>query len=298
MWNFAIIAVVAIYKIARLVSYAYSKRTAVLAAAEDAPAEDMPAEDVPAEDAPAATVLAATVLAAVEDVPAATVLAAAEDVPAATVLAAAEDVPAAKTEQINYLDTVGSGPIIEKERSSIELAATPTEFIQIVQQETLNTYNMLRQLSKIYILQLNNNKYYIGRSFNPEQRIAQHQSGTWKAARWVNLWGVKNVIDIIPESDVLAEDILTKGYMMQHGIQHVRGGTYFSPKLLEWQLKALQMEFDSAMGKCFKCGYYLNRYHKCPSHNDYMQRNKNGVVMCYYCREEGHRMMNCPHMAS
>jgi predicted GIY-YIG superfamily endonuclease len=140
--------------------------------------------------------------------------------------------------------------------------------------------------TQIYILGLNQGKYYIGKSINPYARIQKHKSGN--GAKWTKLWGVQYVHDIMDEKTLNSfdEDIITKQYMKTFGIMNVRGGSYVELNLLEWQLMALQREFDTSEDKCFKCGEDFNFKHKCYS-NIYR-------VRCYYCKSIGHRVFECP----
>jgi hypothetical protein len=141
----------------------------------------------------------------------------------------------------------------------------------------------------VYILQLNHSKYYVGRSSNAYKRIHQHILGK-NSAKWVKLHGFHSVHDVYSAQTIFDEDLKTKEFMLEYGVQNVRGGAYFSPKLFEWQLNALQLEFDTALHRCFKCGKQLNRGHQC------VARKELAIPYCYYCREFGHQMIDCAHL--
>ena len=197
-----------------------------------------------------------------------------------------------------FIDTTAIHPIKDANGMSQEItintpATTQMDTIPIAISN--NTYiagitnpNMNRNLANIYILLLNQDKYYIGRSYIPQNRIDQHRVGKYNAAKWVKLWGFNRVINILPEQNMFEEDYLTKIYMHKYGIEHVRGGTYFSPRLMPNQLELLQKEFDSALHRCFKCGDLFTRHHKC----DYASK----LIYCYYCLDQGHRMKYCPKL--
>lgn len=57
-----------------------------------------------------------------------------------------------------------------------------------------------------------------------------------------------SIHEIFPSSDPLDEDIITKKYMMKFGIDKVRGGSYSSDDLEDWQIKSLNSEFDRIKG--------------------------------------------------
>jgi len=104
----------------------------------------------------------------------------------------------------------------------------------------------------IYILELANNKYYVGKTANVKQRFAQHCAG--EGSEWTRLHKPKRVVQYIQCDDPMAEDIYTKKYMMRWGIENVRGGSYSQVALFDWQVKSLEHEFKTTRDRCFKCG--------------------------------------------
>ena len=51
----------------------------------------------------------------------------------------------------------------------------------------------------IYILQLENKKYYIGKTLNPEFRLEQHFNSS--GSQWTKKYKPKKVLQIIPNCD-------------------------------------------------------------------------------------------------
>ncbi len=167
---------------------------------------------------------------------------------------------------------------------------------------------MTSNCQKIYVLRLNCNKFYIGRSTNLHVRFIDHMEN--RGAQWVKLWKCQALIDVSKELSIFDEDHITKKYMFKYGIRNVRGGTYFNPCLTILQLETLRYEFDTATHRCFKCGLALHRNHRCaPSlcnlyrpqismdfhHTQYKNYNIDRILpKCYYCTMYGHRMHNCP----
>lgn len=141
------------------------------------------------------------------------------------------------------------------------------------------------KLNRIYVLRLFGNRYYIGKSCNPQTRVQQHI--LCQGPKWTSKWLVRNVEAVIDQKTELDEDIITKKYMLIHGIRNVRGGSYSNIRLTTLQLMTLQAEFDTAMNKCYMCGGLFVMNHKCkatlPLH-----------IHCYYCAKNGHRLQDCP----
>jgi hypothetical protein len=104
----------------------------------------------------------------------------------------------------------------------------------------------------IYVLQLEQEKYYIGKTENPNFRIEQHfQSG---GAVWTKKYNPISVIKIIPDCDDYDEDKYTRKYMDNYGIDNVRGGSFCEIILDQTTIKLLEKMSKTTQNKCFTCG--------------------------------------------
>lgn len=90
----------------------------------------------------------------------------------------------------------------------------------------------------IYVLKLQNNKYYVGKTDNFQKRIQQHFSGIG-GSYWTKLY---KPIEVIRKFEInntslllssnkkifggLEEDKIVKEMMCLYGIDNVRGGSY------------------------------------------------------------------------
>ena len=104
----------------------------------------------------------------------------------------------------------------------------------------------------IYILQLENNKYYIGKTNNPSFRVNDHF--TCNGSAWTSIHKPIKVLDLIPNCDDYDEDKYTQMYMDKHGINNVRGGSFVSITLNQTEMNMLQKKNNGTNDKCFKCG--------------------------------------------
>ena len=104
----------------------------------------------------------------------------------------------------------------------------------------------------VYILKLENNKYYIGRTNNFEKRKLQHINGN--ASYWTKKHRFVSVEKIMLFSSIYDEDRYTKEYMYIHGIDNVRGGAYSSIILDEEKKKFIEKELRNANDLCIQCG--------------------------------------------
>ena len=90
----------------------------------------------------------------------------------------------------------------------------------------------------IYILQLIKNKYYIGKSCNPEIRINEHF--TDYGSQWTQTYKPIKVIEIISNCDDYDEDKYVIKYMEKYGIENVRVGSFSETKLSSENKRTLE----------------------------------------------------------
>jgi hypothetical protein len=76
----------------------------------------------------------------------------------------------------------------------------------------------------IYILELESNKYYIGKTSNPQFRLDKHFDGS--ASVWTHKYKPVKLIELISNCDNFDEDKYTLKYMVKYGINNVRGGSF------------------------------------------------------------------------
>jgi hypothetical protein len=104
----------------------------------------------------------------------------------------------------------------------------------------------------IYILQLEQEKYYIGKTNNPSFRIDKHF--TSGGSVWTRKYKPLTVLEIIPNCDDYDEDKYTIKYMEKNGINNVRGGSFCQINLSENNMITLNQMIKSVTNKCYICG--------------------------------------------
>lgn len=118
----------------------------------------------------------------------------------------------------------------------------------------------------IYILRLHSGKFYVGKSVDPAKRYQEHLSG--KGSAWTKKYKPIAMIEVHLMTSALDEDNYTKKFMMKHGIENVRGGTYVAEELNDSQLESLKKEFRHADDKCTRCGRSGHFVAKCYANTD------------------------------
>ena len=104
----------------------------------------------------------------------------------------------------------------------------------------------------IYILQLEQEKYYIGKTTNPTFRLQKHF--TSGGSVWTRKYKPISVLEIIPNCDDYDEDKYTIKCMEKYGINNVRGGSFCEIKLSENNIITLNQMIRGVTNKCYICG--------------------------------------------
>lgn len=138
----------------------------------------------------------------------------------------------------------------------------------------------------IYILELVNGKYYIGKTSNLSRRLEEHQKGN--GSRWTQIYPMVKLVESF-SGDVFDEDKYVKIYMMKYGIDQVRGGSYSQVKLDNNSRTALTKELHGISDTCFRCGRNNHFIQQC-----YAKRHINGTVLARHSVD----LSNYPQTAS
>ena len=104
----------------------------------------------------------------------------------------------------------------------------------------------------IYVLKLEQDKYYIGKTNNPQYRLSDHFQSNGSA--WTRKYKPVEVVRIIPDCDDYDEDKYTRIYMDKYSIDDVRGGSFVSIELDESTIAHLKQMSIMTNDKCFICG--------------------------------------------
>lgn len=120
--------------------------------------------------------------------------------------------------------------------------------------------------TNIYVLKLEQNKYYVGKTKNVAQRYQEHLQGL--GSSWTRKYKPVKLDTVIENASPFDEDKQVKIYMAQFGIENVRGGTYVAETLTEEQLQTLKAEIRSSNDLCNKCGRPSHFYKDCYAKSD------------------------------
>ena len=113
----------------------------------------------------------------------------------------------------------------------------------------------------IYTLQLEHDKYYVGRTTNIKNRILQHMGR--RGSEWTKIHKPICVLSEIPSDDTFDEEKHTLIAMNKYGITNVRGGPYCTIHLSPSDICRIETSILSATDKCYNCGESGHFVNKC-----------------------------------
>ena len=148
----------------------------------------------------------------------------------------------------------------------------------------------------IYVLQLENNKYYIGKTINPEFRLNHHFRSS--NSEWTKKYKPMHVLELIPYCDSVNEDKHTIKYMKQYGIKNVRGGSFFKLKLDEDNKDIIKKMINCLNDKCYICGENGHFSEDCyQNDNSLLEKQFENLLidkdLCFRCYRKGHYAQDC-----
>ena len=142
----------------------------------------------------------------------------------------------------------------------------------------------------IYILKLNKNKYYVGKTNNPKFRLESHFNSN--GSEWTKKYKPIECIEL-KEGDKYDEDKFTIKYMNLYGINNVRGGSFCEIKLSESTLQILTKMIDSSEDKCFSCGEKGHFIRDCSYSSEDDFSSEEEYWQCEYCDKEFNTEEGC-----
>jgi predicted GIY-YIG superfamily endonuclease len=117
-------------------------------------------------------------------------------------------------------------------------------------------------MSTLYVLQLEDDKWYVGKTDDITKRYEQHKSG--KGSVWTKEYKPIKLVETRTITSVHDETNVTKDLMKKYGVDNVRGGAYCQMELPDGIKETIRHEMTSNSDKCYNCGLKGHFSNKCP----------------------------------
>lgn len=125
----------------------------------------------------------------------------------------------------------------------------------------------------IYVLELENNKLYVGKTDNPNIRLGEHVMNM-KSSSWTRYYKPLKLLEIKKCYNELDEDFTTIQYMKHRGIDNVRGGSFCELNLPLECIYTIEKIIKSSDDKCYYCNSTEHFIGQCPEKDKRRKRIK------------------------
>ena len=142
----------------------------------------------------------------------------------------------------------------------------------------------------IYVLKLKSNKYYVGKTDNPDFRLNDHFDAN--GSEWTRKYKPITIHELRPDCDSKDETIITQEYMEKYGIDNVRGGPWCRINIDD-QKQFIQNMINSESDNCYKCGKPGHFANKCTTKKKSENKKPVKKTVCSRCGRSSHTEEYC-----
>eukprot|EP01135_Chromosphaera_perkinsii_P000210 Nk52_evm14s48 gene=Nk52_evmTU14s48 len=142
----------------------------------------------------------------------------------------------------------------------------------------------------VYVLKLQQNKFYVGKTKSPVDRLSAHFLGQGSA--WTRQYQPVDIVEIKKDCPEEEEQLVTQKYMKQYGINNVRGGPWCQVELDSSTVAAIQRIINSSSDACYNCGGEGHFAGHCPVRRK-SEKKQIRRTTCGRCGRTNHVTVDC-----
>ena len=143
----------------------------------------------------------------------------------------------------------------------------------------------------IYILELSENKYYVGKTKTPNIRLSDHMIG--KGSEWTKHYKPINVLSINKMINDFDEDMYTLQLMREHGVDNIRGGSFCKLLLSVEDKITINKMIQGSENRCYICGKSGHYANKCNMNKKKKVCENKCENKCEKCGRNNHMANKC-----
>ena len=176
-----------------------------------------------------------------------------------------------KTDDNSVLNILIQHPLYDDDKYVLHDSTTLLKIVKVHESEQIE--QKIKPIGYIYVLELDQNKYYIGKSNNPLTRTGDHVASTifddklCGGSGWTKMYKPLKILEIITSYSEFDEDTNTLKYMKKHGVDNVRGGSFCELNLSKDNVNTLIKMLAGADDRCYYCGGSDHYIADCPQKN-------------------------------
>lgn len=125
----------------------------------------------------------------------------------------------------------------------------------------------------IYVLELEDNKYYVGGTNDVARRYSQHVNG-FKGSAWTKKYKPIKLLKVFECKSIHDENNITLDYMHQYGIDNVRGGDWCKINLSDVETYFITQFIRGSLHLCRACGSSTHLLDGCNKRKEFNQMNQ------------------------
>jgi len=119
----------------------------------------------------------------------------------------------------------------------------------------------------IYVLKLEDDHYYIGKTTDVGRRFIQHMAG--EGSKWTQIYKPISIINARESKHSLDEEMTTLEWMDKKGVDSVRGDCFTGIKLSDEERLFITKKINTMKNQCYLCNQHGHFANKCPLNESY-----------------------------